>query len=152
MRLRGAYLTLHRCLNLRLRQSGLTADQFVVLSLVAREEGLTQGEIARRCASDPSTVGALLRLLEKEKLISRERHAKDGRALSIRMTERGRRMQQAAWDVSKDWQRTLGETLPAGQEAEVVLATLDHIRESMTAQMAALSSTATLEVRKAGAL
>lgn len=150
--MRGAYLTLHRGLNLRLRQSGLTADQFVVLSLLAREEGLTQGDIARRCASDPSTVGALLRLLEKEKLVSRERHAADGRALSIRMTERGRRLQKQAWDDSADFQRALGDTLRTAHEKKIVLSALDRIREAMTGQMASLSGAAELDVRKAGVL
>ena len=152
MRLRGAYLTLHRCLNLQMGQAGLTADQFVVLSLLAREEGLTQGDIARRCASDASTVGALLRLLEKQKLISRERHSQDGRALSIRMTARGRRVQKQAWEVSRDFQRSLGNTLRTAQEQEVVLAALDRIRATMTGHMAALAGAAALDVRKAGVL
>ena len=150
MRLRSAYLTLHRCLNMHLGAAGLTADQFVVLSLLAREDGLTQGDIARRCASDPSTVGALLRLLEKQALISRERHAQDGRARVIRMTVRGRRVQQQAWVVSRDFQRALGNTLRTAQEQEVVLAALDRVRDTMTGQMASLSDAAASGARKAG--
>jgi DNA-binding MarR family transcriptional regulator len=137
MRLRGAYLTLHRCLNLELSGSGVTADQFVVLSLLAREDGLTQGDIASRCASDPSTVGALLRLLETKKLVSRERHAEDGRALSISLTPRGHRLQKRAWEMSRTFQKSLGDTLRSERESDVVLAALDRVREAMAAQMGA---------------
>jgi len=92
MRLRGAYLTLHRCLNLTLRESGLRADQFVALSPLADEDGLTQGEIGQRCSSSPSTVGALLRLRAEEGLVSRRRHPEDGRARSSHLMPKGREL------------------------------------------------------------
>ena len=135
MRLRGAYLTLHRCLNLTLRESGVTADQFVVLSLLAEEDGLTQGEIVQRCSSDPSTVGALLRLLEKKGLVSRRRHPEDGRARSICLMPKGRELHKRAWKASMGFQKALGDSLHTSGEKEVVLTVLDRIRDTMVELM-----------------
>jgi DNA-binding MarR family transcriptional regulator len=142
MRLRGAYLTLHRCLNLTLRESGMTADQFVVLSLVAEEGGLTQGEIAERCASDPSTVGALLRLLEDKGLVTRRRHPEDGRARSIDLTPEGRELHERAWKTSMGFQKALGDSLHTLGEKKAVLAVLDRIRDTMARLMSAQDSSA----------
>jgi len=135
MRLRGAYLTLHRCLNLTLRESGATADQFVVLSLLAEEDGLTQGEIAQRCASDPSTVGALLRRLEEKGLVSRRRHPEDGRARSICLLPKGRELHKRAWKASMGFQKALGDSLHTSGEKEAVLTVLDRIRDTMMGRM-----------------
>ena len=134
MRLRGAYLTLHR-LNLTLRESGATADQFVVLSLLAEEDGLTQGEIAQRCASDPSTVGALLRRLEEKGLVSRRRHPEDGRARSICLLPKGRELHKRAWKASMGFQKALGDSLHTSGEKEAVLTVLDRIRDTMAGRM-----------------
>jgi DNA-binding MarR family transcriptional regulator len=140
MQLRGAYLTLHRCLNLILRESGVTADQFVVMSLVAEEDGLTQGEIAERCSSDPSTVGALLRLLDGKGLVSRRRHPEDGRARSIHLTPEGRDLHERAWETSMGFQKALGDTLHTSGEGKAVLTALGRIRDTMTGLMAARNS------------
>ena len=65
IRLRRAYQSLHRRANAELRrQFDVTADQFVVLSLLADRDGVSQQEICSRCYSDPSTLGALVRLME----------------------------------------------------------------------------------------
>ena len=131
MRLRGAYLSLHRSLNQEMRRAGTTADQFVVLSLLARDDGLTQEEIGRRCASDASTVGALLRLLEKDELISRKRHLQDGRARSVALTAKGRRLQEKVWGISRDFQKRLGDAVRTKREKKIVLDALERIREAM---------------------
>ena len=64
MRLRVAYLTFHRRAQAHLSQFGLTADQFVVLSLLAEGDGLRQRELVERTGSDSSTIGAMMKLLE----------------------------------------------------------------------------------------
>ena len=135
MRLRGAYLTLHRCLNLTLRESGLTADQFAVLSLLAEEDGLTQGEIGQRCSSGPSTVGALLRLPEEKGLVSRRRHPEDGRTRSIYLMPKGRELHKRTWKASMGFQEALGNSLRTPGEKEAVLTVLDRIRDTMTGLM-----------------
>ena len=62
--LRTAYLTLHRRSDTEFAQHGITADQFVLLATLSRGDAMTQRELAARMPSDPSTVRAMLVLLE----------------------------------------------------------------------------------------
>jgi len=94
MLLRKAYLSFHRRGNARAIKLGVTADQFVVLTMLAEEEGITQITIVERTASDPNTVAAVLRLLERRGLVRREAHAHDGRARCVFLTPEGRRTQR----------------------------------------------------------
>jgi DNA-binding MarR family transcriptional regulator len=96
MWLRKAYLSFHRRANAWMSGHGVTADQFVLLSVVAREPGITQITIVERTASDPNTVAAILRLLEQRRLVRREAHASDGRARCVFLTAEGRRVQRRA--------------------------------------------------------
>ena len=77
MALRAAYLTLHRRSEAQFEKHGVTADQFVLLATLARGDALTQRELARRMPSDPSTVRAMLVLLEKQGLVRRDAHPSD---------------------------------------------------------------------------
>ena len=96
MLLRKAYLSFHRRANARILKHGITADQFVLLTVVAREPGITQITIVERTASDPNTVAAILRLMERRRLVSREAHVRDRRARCVFPTAAGRRVQRRA--------------------------------------------------------
>ena len=72
MLLRKAYLSFHRCANSWTLDRGVTADQFVLLTVVAREPGITQTSIVERTSSDPNTVAAVLRRLDQRRLVRRE--------------------------------------------------------------------------------
>jgi MarR family transcriptional regulator, organic hydroperoxide resistance regulator len=98
MRLRGAYLTFHRMANAHFEPFGVTADQFVVLTLLAEADGVTQREVVEQASSDPNTIGEMLTRLERKKLIRRERHPRDGRARCVYLTAKGRKVQQVLWD------------------------------------------------------
>ena len=69
MGLRAAYWSMHRQTNAHLAPQGATAEQFVVLALLAKEDGITQQELGRRATSDPNTIRAMLVLLEKRGLV-----------------------------------------------------------------------------------
>jgi DNA-binding MarR family transcriptional regulator len=94
MLLRKAYLSFQRRANSRLIKHGVTADQFVLLSVLVQEEGLTQIAIVERTSSDPNTVAAILSLLERRRLIRRETHERDRRARCVFLTPEGRRVQR----------------------------------------------------------
>jgi DNA-binding MarR family transcriptional regulator len=100
MRLRAAYLALHRRTNAVLAPLGLTADQFVLLTALAERDGVTQKELVDRTTSDPNTMSEMLARLESKGLVARERHAEDGRARSVTLTRRGRQVQEALWEGS----------------------------------------------------
>src|SRR5215468_1146380 len=98
MRLRGAYLTFHRMANAHFEQFGVTADQFVVLTLLADEDGVTQRDLVERAFSDANTIGEMLRRLERKQFVRREPHPKDRRARCVFLTPKGRTMQKRLWD------------------------------------------------------
>jgi DNA-binding MarR family transcriptional regulator len=98
--LRAAYLALHRQTNACFATDGVTADQFVVLSALADEDGVTQQDLVRRVNSDPNTVRAILMLLEGRGLVTREPHPVDGRARSVALTAKGRQAFKKLWATS----------------------------------------------------
>lgn len=91
LELRAAYLALHRCSDVQFAKLGVTADQFVLLATLARGHALTQRALAARMPSDPSTVRAMLVLLEERGLVSRDTHPTDGRARTVALTAAGLR-------------------------------------------------------------
>jgi DNA-binding MarR family transcriptional regulator len=116
MLLRKAYLSFHRRANSWMVDHGVTADQFVLLTVVAREPGITQITIVERTGSDPNTVAAVLRRLERRRLVRREAHARDRRARCVFLTDEGQRVQRRAandaepivaalWDCMADCDR-----------------------------------------------
>jgi DNA-binding MarR family transcriptional regulator len=90
MALRTAYLALHRQTNACFAKDGMTADQFVLLAALVEADAVMQQELVRRIGSDPSTVRAMLLLLEDRGIVVRERHPADGRARRVMLTEKGR--------------------------------------------------------------
>ncbi|AMV31417.1 putative HTH-type transcriptional regulator YusO [Pirellula sp. SH-Sr6A] len=100
--LRAAYLAMHRATDACFAPYGVTADQFVLLlNLVAHGEALTQRELANRMGSDPSTVRAMLVLLERGGLIERDSHPSDGRAKTVALSDEGRVMVERLWSASQ---------------------------------------------------
>lgn len=99
--LRTAYLGMHRVSDAHFSRHGVTADQFVLLACLAEQDAITQQELARRASSDPSTVRAMLVLLEGRGLVTRERHPDDSRARVVTVTAKGRRLFERLWKTSE---------------------------------------------------
>lgn len=99
--LRAAYLALHRQTNDCFAKDGVTADQFVLLAALAESDAVTQQDLVRRVGSDPSTVRAMLLLMEGRGLVDRKRHPADGRARCVTLTARGRQVFKRLWTRSE---------------------------------------------------
>jgi MarR family transcriptional regulator, organic hydroperoxide resistance regulator len=95
MRLRAAHAHLRRRSNLAFSPFGMTADQYVLLSVLAQSGGATQQELVRQCSSDTATMGAMLLLLETKGLVTRTPHPEDGRAVRVQLTRTGRCLAEA---------------------------------------------------------
>ena len=102
MALRCAYLSLHRRANALFVPLGITADQFVLLTLLAAADKVSQKELAARSFSDPNTIRAMLVLLEGQNLVRREADPSDGRARKVILTAKGRKLQDRAWQVAAE--------------------------------------------------
>ncbi len=132
MLLRGAYLTMHRRFNAHFQSHGITADQFVLLSLLGEHGGCTQRQLTTICASDANTIAAMVQRLENKGLVVRQAHPSDRRAFVLQLTATGRAL-RALCDV---YARTLHTQLEACVPAEDRAAferILVEIRRSMSA-------------------
>jgi DNA-binding MarR family transcriptional regulator len=141
MALRTAYWSMHRRADAHFSQSGVTADQFVLLAALAQlmggdggaaAHGITQQELVRRTASDPSTVRAMLVLLEGRRLVARRRHPTDRRARSVTITDKGRRVYQKLWEGSHELRQAVFDAC-APTDAVAVVEALHRISQAMSA-------------------
>jgi DNA-binding MarR family transcriptional regulator len=128
--LRTAYLTLHRRSDAVFVEYGITADQFVLLATLARGQAMTQRELAARMPSDPSTVRAMLVLLEKQGLVTREAHPTDARARMVSLTKSGVRTYQLAFDAGQELRDQMTESLSAA-ETRTLLSLLQRMTASL---------------------
>jgi DNA-binding MarR family transcriptional regulator len=128
--LRAAYLALHRQTNDCFAKDGVTADQFVLLSALSDEDAVTQQDLVRRVGSDPSTVRAMLVLLEGRGLVARGPHPADGRARCVTLTAKGRRVFEKLWRKSKPVRVRLLSAFLA-DEGTVLVGLLRRVAEVM---------------------
>jgi DNA-binding MarR family transcriptional regulator len=128
--LRAAYLAMHRSTNAHLAQSGVTADQFVLLCVLAKGSTLTQQDLAQRSSSDPNTIRPMLEILERRGLVTRQRHPGDGRARTVKLTTKGLKTWKKLIAASEPVrERLLAVFRPA--EIPTVLDVLGRITEAM---------------------
>jgi DNA-binding MarR family transcriptional regulator len=129
--LRAAYHGLHRRSDLQFAEHGVTADQFVLLATLARGDALTQRELAARMPSDPSTVRAMLVLLEKQGLVSRDAHPTDSRARTVALTKAGRRKFQQVWNAGQTIRDQMVSSLSL-TETRTLVRLLRKVADSLT--------------------
>jgi DNA-binding MarR family transcriptional regulator len=73
---------------------GITAAQWFFLRVLWDEDGLTQAELSDRVGLTTATTVVALNTLAKKRLVERRRHQSDSRKFVIKLTSRGRRMEQ----------------------------------------------------------
>ena len=128
--LRSAYLTLHRRSDAVFAEYGITADQFVLLATLTRGQAMTQRELAARMPSDPSTVRAMLVLLENQELVKREAHPEDARARTVSLTNAGVRIHRQAFEASQEVRNQMVQSLSVS-ETRVLLSLLKRVTETV---------------------
>jgi DNA-binding MarR family transcriptional regulator len=120
MSLRAAYWAMHRQADACLQPFGVSANQFVLLCLLAEEDGVTQRELVERASSDANTVRAMLVVLEEKGLVTRRPHPEDGRARRVKLTRAGRRVYRRLWSESEAFRERLLEALCPGEPEALV--------------------------------
>lgn len=80
---------------------GLTHPQYLVMLALWERSPRTLNDLAADLALDPATASPLVKRLEKEGLIARERSSEDERRLDIRLTPIGQQLRQRALDVPR---------------------------------------------------
>jgi MarR family transcriptional regulator, lower aerobic nicotinate degradation pathway regulator len=88
-----------------------------ILLPLFEEDGLRIGELGRRARLAKQTMTTMVRLLERDGLVSREPDAADGRAFLVRLTPRARRFRPVAEEVLRELAELVRSRLSVNQRA-----------------------------------
>ena len=100
----------------------LTPRQYAVLVSVAENEGLSQTGLVERTGIDRSTLADIIRRMLRKGLLQRKRTKEDARAYSVRLTEEGRQLLDAAAPGAARSEERLLAALPSDQRAAFISA------------------------------
>jgi DNA-binding MarR family transcriptional regulator len=79
----------------------MTPPQFGLMGFLWQRDGLTQVELSEKSQVDRTTVGGLIDRLEKIGMVERQPHPQDRRAYQIRLTSKGKEMEQPLTEMAK---------------------------------------------------
>lgn len=105
---------------------------YALLELLAKPEGLTVSELAQRLSIDRTNVSRLCARLEQMGEISRSSHPGDGRAINVKLTERGRRLAREVDERSATHFAKLTKAL--GPRTPSVIEHLSYLRRAIETQ------------------
>ena len=75
---------------------GLTYPQYLVMMVLWEQDAQPVNDIAKRLYLETNTVTPLLKRMETEGFVSRERGASDARQVIVKLTEKGRKLESNA--------------------------------------------------------
>lgn len=124
-----------RALYARIAQHGIRGGHWFCLRSLLKEDGVTQRELSQRLGiTDPSTV-EMLRAMEKEGLVRRERDAGDRRKMRVYLTEHARSIQPLLMKIAKDVNQIMRANMSDAEEALLKLL-LRQTRDTLRADLA----------------
>ena len=94
--LRQAWHAFRAAMETTLRPHGLTGAQYAVLSVLARDPGMSGADLARACNTTPQAMNGVIATLERAGLLERRPHPTHGRILEATLTDEGERRLEAA--------------------------------------------------------
>ena len=71
-------------------ETGVSTRKWFALSMLGKEDGISQGDMCQQFGLDPSRLTRLSQALEREGMIRRERDPEDNRVVRVYLTEKGR--------------------------------------------------------------
>src|ERR687885_1717023 len=93
------------------REIGVSAGTWFSLTLLAKKDGMSQGELSQKFEIDPSRVTRLAKRLEREGLLRRERDLEDNRVIRMYLTEKGRDLVEGLSDRRERFDRRISAVL-----------------------------------------
>ena len=82
-----------------LKPLGLTYTQYIVFLVLWEKDGVPVGEICDRLMLDNGTLSPLLKKMEQEGYLTRQRSKNDERIVTVTLTKEGRELQKKAKDI-----------------------------------------------------
>jgi DNA-binding MarR family transcriptional regulator len=117
--LRQASHTLRGALDATLRRHGLTAPQYSVLSVLARDPGSSGADLARACNTTPQAMNGVLATLERDGLVERRPHPTHGRIVQVTLSGEGERRLEAANPAVRDLEAAIERDFGSEEVAAV---------------------------------
>jgi DNA-binding MarR family transcriptional regulator len=99
-------------------RNGLTARQFVVLSVVASEDNPSQTTICEHSGIDRSTLADIVRRLVARGLLARRRTRQDARMYAVRLTDAGQKALDAGAAAAKSVDQSMLSVLTPSQRSD----------------------------------
>ena len=99
-----------------------------VLVPLFEEDGLRMGQLAARSRLSKQTMTTMVRLLERDGLVTRDRDPEDGRAFRVRLTARATRFEPVAREVLRELHQKVGERL-GRQERQALANALKEVMQ-----------------------
>ncbi|MDG1471115.1 MAG: MarR family transcriptional regulator [Ascidiaceihabitans sp.] len=112
-----------------LRDLGLTYPQYIALTFLWVEDGLSVGGLSERMKMETNTLTPLMKRLEALGHVTRARGKQDERQVFVHLTERGRAMQVHAPEITRCIVEGTGFDLA---ELEALVHSVTRLRDAMT--------------------
>ena len=125
-----AYLAFSRTDNRQIRAMKLTPSQFDVIATLGDTDGLTCSELSEATLVTKGTLTGVLDRLAAKGLIRRDRVARDRRAVSIRLTDKGDALFRKTYGAHITYLRPFFERALNKQQASQAVELLVRIRDS----------------------
>lgn len=90
-----------------LMKLGLTYTQYLVMLVLWSEKRIQVKDLGSQLYLDSGTLTPLLKKMEANRLLVRERSAEDERVLFVRLTEQGEKLRKQAVDIPLQMRRCL---------------------------------------------
>jgi DNA-binding MarR family transcriptional regulator len=118
-----------------LTELGLTYPQFLVLSVLWKEDGLKVNEIGKRLYLDSGTLTPLLKKLEAMNYVKRQRGEADERTVHVELTYPGKSLQAKVQEkiklIDEDFVKTSELNLPdLNHSLSNLLETIETLKKS----------------------
>ena len=117
--LRQAWQAFRSAMESALRGHGLTGAQYAVLSVIARDPGMSGADLARVTNTTPQAINGVLATLDREGLVARHPHPTHGRVLQVVLTSEGKRRLEAATPSVQALENAIEEGLAPEQIAAI---------------------------------
>jgi DNA-binding MarR family transcriptional regulator len=97
----------------------ITPEQWAVLCLLWKEEGLSQSDIADRTIKDRPTVTRIIDGLERRALVRRQRDGRDRRSFRIHLTVAGKALEEDLGIIVRRYRESVFRSLAEAEKAEL---------------------------------
>lgn len=108
----SASIAIHRVYKPMLDKLGVTYTQYLVLSTLWENDGLTITAIADRLGLEPSTITPAVKRLENAGFLTRQRSTSDERQVQVHLSQKGASLQAKTGCLTETLLRRSGFTVP----------------------------------------